>query len=101
MDEVQLAVYPVIALPPFAGATNVTVIVVPLGEMVGVAGVLGIVAGTVEAEAIELDPLPSALVASTVQVYVLPLVRDDTRIGDVAPEFDPVVPPSLDVHAAV
>ena len=54
--------------PTVAGATNVTVIVVPLGEIVGVAGVLGMVAGMVEADATEFDPLPSALVASTVQV---------------------------------
>jgi hypothetical protein len=32
---------------------------------------------------------------------VLPFVKADTTIGDVAPEFDPETPPSLDVQVAV
>jgi hypothetical protein len=58
----------VIALPPVAGATNVTVMVVPKAEIVGCAGAVGTVAGIVVAETVESEPAPSALVACTTHV---------------------------------
>ena len=67
----------------------------------GWAGAPGVVAGTVAADATDALPAPFTFDANTVQVYVLPLVKAVTTRGEVAPEFDPVVPPSLDVHVAV
>jgi hypothetical protein len=84
-----------------AGATNATEIC-PLPRVgVGAASALGTAAGTAEPEADDAVPLPSALVANTVQVYVLPFVKLDTTIGEVAPVLEPDAPPSLDVHVAV
>jgi hypothetical protein len=59
------------------------------------------VAGTAEPEALDATLLPTAFVAKTVQVYVLPFVSAVTMTADVAPEFDPEAPPSLDVQLAV
>ena len=66
--DVQVAVYPVIGLPPVTGATNATEICVAPGVAVGWAGAVGTVAGTVEPEAGDSKELPTALVAWTVQV---------------------------------
>ena len=51
-------------------------------------------------EAGDAGPVPTSLVAVTVHVYVLPLVRPPTLIGEVAPVLPPAAPPSLDVHDA-
>jgi hypothetical protein len=91
----------VIALPPGFGATNATEIELLPFVSVAAAGAVGTVAGTADAEAADADPSPTAFVASTVHLYVLPLVKADTAIGELAPVFDPVAPPSLDVHVAV
>ena len=88
-------------MPPLFGATNATEIDALPRVTVGWAGASGSVAGTADAEAIEGEPSPSALVAKTVHVYVLPLVRPVTTIGDVPPPLVPKTPPLLDVHAAV
>jgi hypothetical protein len=91
----------VIALPPVAGATNATEIeVLPLVS-VAAAGAVGTVAGTAVAEADDASESPTAFVATTAHVYDLPLVKANTMIGEAVPVFDPVVPPSLDVHVAV
>jgi len=58
----------VIGLPPFAGATNVTVMCVAAAAVVGWAGVAGTVLGTAEADAGDSPPLPTVLVAWTVHV---------------------------------
>ena len=57
-----------IALPPLAGATKVTVMCVAAATVVGLAGAAGVVLGTVAADAADSPLLPTALVAWTVQV---------------------------------
>jgi hypothetical protein len=51
------------ALPPLAGATNVTVIDVTPGAVVGFAGAVGTVAGTADPDADDSNESPSAFVA--------------------------------------
>ncbi len=51
--------------------------------------------GVTEFEALEAEPVPAELVAVTVKVYEVPLVRPVTVIGDDAPV--PVSPPGFDV----
>src|SRR5260221_6484613 len=87
--------------PPVAGVTNATEIGGLRWVRVGIAGALGTVAGTADAEAFDAVPLPTAFVANTVQVYVLPFVSDATTIGEPPPVFDPAAPPSLDVQLTV
>jgi len=58
----------VIALPPSAGAVNVTMICAFPGVTVGLAGAFGTVFGTTTAEGGDADPSPSAFVAKTVHV---------------------------------
>jgi hypothetical protein len=100
--DVQFALYPVIALPPLFGATNATEIW-PLPNVVtGWAGASGTVAGiTVAIDAGDSAESPAALVAWTVHVYDLLLVRDCTEIGELEPVLLPKVPPLLDVQLAV
>ena len=99
--EVHVAVKPVIALPLFEGATNASEICVFPRVAVGCSGASGTVAGTVAAEAGEAAPVPFPFVAVTVHVYVLPLVRGATDIGDEAPSTEPGVPPSDETQPAV
>jgi len=40
---------------------------------------VGVVAGVTEFEAAEAEPVPTALVAVTVKVYAVPLVRPVTK----------------------
>ena len=58
-------------------------------------GASGVVAGVTLFEADEADPVPTAFVAVTVNVYAVPLVRPITVIGDEPPA--PVNPPGLEV----
>jgi hypothetical protein len=44
---------------------------------------------------------PNVFVATMVQVYVFPFVREPTVIGEVAWEVDWVAPPSLEVQVTV
>ena len=90
-----------IALPLLEGATNATEICALPRVNIAAAGALGTVAGTADTDAADAGLLPAALVASTVQVYVLPFVSEATTIGDDTPVFDPAAPPSLDVQLAV
>jgi hypothetical protein len=69
--------------------------------IVGADGATGTVAATKELDADDAGLAPSALVATTVQVYVLALVSVPTVTGEVAPDADRVVPPSLEVQVAV
>ena len=80
-----------------AGATKVTVArafpavaLAPVGApgTVAAVGVTGLVAT-------EAAPVPTMLVAVTVKVYAVPLVKPLNTIGDAAP--DAVVPPGLEV----
>jgi len=87
-------------LPPLAGAVKPTAICALPGTTVGGAGADGSVLGTAVAEAGEDAPVPFAFVAATVHVYVLPFVRDVTTSGEPAPDAEPGVPPSDDVHDA-
>jgi hypothetical protein len=68
---------------------------------VGAAGVPGRVAGAVDKDAADGEPSPTAFVAKTVHVYVVPFVNDDTTIGDEPPVFEPAVPPFDEVQLAV
>jgi hypothetical protein len=99
-SEVQLAEKLVIALPlsaPGVNATKTDVLPRVTLEMVGASGAA---AGMTLADADEGALVPIALVAVTVHVYVLPLVRLLTVIGDDSPVLLPAVPPLLDVHDA-
>jgi hypothetical protein len=70
-------VYFVIGLPPLAGALHVTVALPIPGEAVGAAGSPGAVGAemVIAFDAVEGSPVPTALVAVTVKVYVEPVAR--------------------------
>ena len=67
-EEAHDAVNPVIAEPPLNGVPNVTTAEVPSPTTVGCAGASGTVFGTADADAGEVGPLPSTLVARTLHV---------------------------------
>ena len=88
-----------IALPPLlAGAVNVTealalpAVAVPI---VGAPGTVAPVVGVTLFEAAEAGPVPMALIATTVNVYAVPLVRPVTVIGE--PVLVAVSPPGEEV----
>jgi hypothetical protein len=86
----------VIAEPPFeTGAVNETVASVLPATADGEVGAPGTVRGVTAEEAEEAAPSPAALVATTVKVYDVPLVRPVTVIGDAEPEA--VIPLGLEV----
>ena len=64
-------------------------------------GAPGEPAGITELDGEDAGPSPVALVAVTVQVYVLPLVRPVTVMGELVPVIEPVVPPLVEVQTAV
>jgi hypothetical protein len=88
----------VIALPPSAGALNVTVICALAATTVGRAGADGTVLGITTAEGAEAGPSPSAFVAVTVHVYDFPFDRPVTTTGEATPDADPGLPPSDDTQ---
>jgi len=55
----------------------------------------GTAAGVTAAEAADADPVPAELIAATVKVYAVPLVRPVTTMGEPAPVA--VIPPGLAV----
>ena len=64
-----------------------------------VAGLLGVSATTVMTR-IHDGALPAVRVSD--RIYRIPVTAFERFVSvEVAPEFDPVVPPSLDVHVAV
>ena len=74
------------ALPPVdMGAVKATLISELLPVAVPMVGAPGTVNGVALLEGPEAAPGPAALVAKTVQVYAVPLVRPLTTIGDPAP----------------
>ncbi len=79
-------------LPPFeTGGVNVTDADPFPAVAVPMVGAPGTVAGVTELDAAEAAPVPTPLVAVTVKVYAVPLVRPLTVIGLVVPV--PVKPP--------
>jgi hypothetical protein len=99
-SEVQLAEKLVIVLPLSAPGVNATETEVLPRVALVIVGALGAAAGTTLPDAAEGALVPIALVAVTVHVYVLPLVKLLTVIGDATPVLLPAVPPLLDVHDA-
>jgi hypothetical protein len=98
--DVHVAVYEVIELPLSPGALNATTRV-PLPRVTeGAAGTSGTAAGITAAEAGDVPPVPTSLVAVAVHVYVRPLVSPPTVTGDVAADPVPGAPPLLEVHDA-
>ena len=81
--------------PLLLGALNV-IVASPLPRTaLTLVGAPGTVAGVTLFEADEADPVPTAFVAVTVNVYAVPLVRPITVIGEAPPA--PVNPPGLEV----
>jgi hypothetical protein len=86
----------VIAEPPFdAGGVNATESCPLPGVAVPTVGVPGTVAAVTEFEAAEDALVPTALVAVTEKVYIVPLVSPVTTIGEDAPVA--VIPPGEEV----
>ncbi len=78
-----------IALPPLlAGATKATLTCALPRVATTAVGASGTVAGVTLADGAEGTLLPIALVAITVQVTAVPLVRPVTMIGDAVPLCD-------------
>ena len=89
------------AVPPSFGSLNVNVIWPFPAVADGCSSWSGTVCGIVAPDG-ELGRLsPSALVAVTLHVYVLPFVNPPTVTGDDGPTAEPVAPPFPDVHAAL
>jgi hypothetical protein len=87
----------VIADPPvFVGAVKLTVALPLLPVALIPVGVPGAVtAGVTDDDAVEAVPVPTELVATTVKVYAVPLVRPVTVIGEEVPVA--VIPPGEEV----
>ena len=78
-----------------AGAVKLTDALVFPGVAVPIVGAPGTVTGVTLLDAAEADPVPTPLVAVTVNVYAVPLVSPVTVMGLVEPV--PVNPPGLEV----
>ena len=99
--EPHVAVYPVIGLPLSLFGENDTVIsAVPAVAAVS-DGAAGTVDGVTPSEAGEGALVPTALLAVTVQVYVSPLKRFGTVIGEPGPVAAWLTPLLDEVHVAV
>ena len=99
-SDVQLAEKLVIVLPLSAPGVNATDTDASPRVTLVIDGAAGAAAGITLAEAADGALVPITLVAVTVQVYVLPLVRPLTVICDAVPVLLPDVPKLLDVHDA-
>ena len=92
----EVAVKLVIGLPPLlAGGVNGTEALELLGTAVPIVGAPGAPAGVTLFEAAEAAPVPIAFIATTVNVYAVPLVRPVTVIGE--PVLVAVSPPGEEV----
>jgi hypothetical protein len=78
------------------GVEKVTVACPLLAVADPMVGALGTAAGTAPEDAADAGPVPMALVAVTVKVYVVPLVRPDT-VHVVAPVVVQTLPPGEEV----
>jgi hypothetical protein len=86
LPGLEVTVYEVIALPPFeAGGVKLTVACALPAVAVPIVGAPGTVAGVTLLDAADAGPVPIALVAVTVKVYVVPFVKPVTVIGLDAP----------------
>jgi hypothetical protein len=95
-----VTVYRVIADPPLnAGVDHVTVALVSPILAATFVGASGAVAGVTEFEALDAVLVPTALLAVTVNVYVVPLFNPVIVIGDEPPVA--VNPPILEVTVYV
>ena len=93
----EVTVYPVIELEPcWTGAVQVTATVALPGTPVTDVGRPGTGSGVTELDAAEAGPVPTELVAVTVNVYGVPLARPDT-MHCVDPVVAQVKPPGADV----
>jgi hypothetical protein len=94
----EVTVYAVTALPPFDdGAAQLTVACALPAVAVTPVGAPGTVAGATEFDGAEAGPVPTALVAVTVKVYVVPLVSPVTVALVPLPLAVAVRPPGDDV----
>ena len=85
-----------IAEPPLLLGAEKVIVASPLPRTaLTLVGAPGTVAGVTLFEADEADPVPTAFVAVTVNVYAVPLVRPVTVIGEAPPV--PMNPPGLEV----
>jgi hypothetical protein len=106
-DEEQTTRYDVIALPPLlSGARNDTVsgpvaVVVDPDTALTFLGGPGTLATVTAFEAADAGPAPTAFVALTEHVYVLPALSDGTDIGLAPPLPLRTAPPLPEVHDAV
>ena len=92
----EVTVYEAMADPPLLPSSEKVTVAWPLEAMMEVmVGASGAVAGTMELLVPDEVLVPIALVAVTVKVYVVPLVRPVRVIGDEAPET--TCRPSLEV----
>ena len=74
-----------IALPPFeAGAVQDTAALAAPAVALTIVGAPGVAIGVTDPDAVDAEPVPAALVAVTVKVYAVPLVRPDTVQGEAA-----------------
>jgi hypothetical protein len=93
----DVTVYPVIVDPPsLPGAVHETSAEPSPATADTPVGASGATAGVTGVDADEAGPSPFSLVATTVNVYAVPLVSPDT-VHEVAPEVVQVKPPGLDV----
>ena len=95
-----MALYEVIAEPPFeAGAAKLTVALrLPVAVATTEVGALGAPTVVIELEALETVPGPTELVARTVNVYAVPAVKPVIAIVPLpACEIVPVMPPGDEV----
>ena len=83
------------ALPPVDPGVKATLRVPLPGVAVPMVGAPGTVNGVALLEGPDAAPVPAALVALTVQVYPVPLVRPVTTTGDDGPAA--LVPPQVAV----
>jgi hypothetical protein len=91
----EVTVYEVIDEPPLLPGAEKMIVASPLPRVaVPIVGASGTVAGTIELLDADADPVPTALVAVTVNVYVVPFVRPVTISGDEPPV---AVWPPLDI----
>jgi hypothetical protein len=96
LPGLEVTVYEVIGLPPFeAGGVKLTVACWLPAVAVTAVGAPGTVAGVTLFDAADAGPVPIALVAVTVKVYVVPFVKPVTVIGLDAPVA--VMLPGLEV----
>jgi hypothetical protein len=87
----------VIALPPFGGGVHDTVAWALPPVAVTPVGAAGTLAGVTALDGAEAGPAPTAFVATTVNVYVVPFVSPATMIVDCGAATLTLAPPGAAV----